>query len=109
MPVTDPAAVPRTTSDLAESLTALSTADCRIDAGPVPGLAYDRCADDDGCAAVGCCHVTYVDATADVDPWREGDWCAAHVRGEVLHARQRTSYVDCECRMPVTAGAGAAA
>jgi hypothetical protein len=100
---------PPATSELASALSALSTAGCLVDAGPVPGLAYARCADDDGCPAVGSMHVTYADATADVDAWREGDWCAAHVRGEVLYARERTSYVDCECRTPVTAGTEAAA
>jgi hypothetical protein len=100
---------PPATRELAESLSALSTADCHVDAGPVPGLAYGPCADDEGCAAVGSCHVTYADATADVDPWREGDWCPAHVRGEVLHARDRTTYVGIEVRVAVTAGAEAAA
>jgi hypothetical protein len=99
---------PPATSELVDALTALSTADCLVDAGPVPGLAYDRCADDEGCAAVGSCHVTYTDRTADVDPWREGDWCPAHVRGEVLHARERATYVDVEERQAVTAGAEAA-
>jgi hypothetical protein len=100
---------PPATSELVDALTALSTAGCLVDAGPVPGLAYGRCADDSGCPAVGCCHVTYTDRTADVDPWREGDWCPAHVRGEVLYARDRTTYVGVEVRVAVTAGAEAAA
>jgi hypothetical protein len=100
---------PSATSELADSLSALSTADCLIDAGPVPALAYAPCADDDGCAAVGCCHVTYLDRTADVDPVRDGDWRPAHVRGEVAHAQQLATYVDVEVKTPVTAGTEAVA
>jgi hypothetical protein len=98
----------------AESLAALSTADCLVDAGPVPGLAYAPCADDDGCLAIGCCHVAYEDCTdcpreGDTGLWPEGDWCALHARGEVLRARELTAYVDVEVRTPVTTGAESAA
>jgi hypothetical protein len=99
---------PPTTSELAESLTALSTADCRIDAGPVPGLAYDRCAMPD-CPAVATCFVAYDDPTADVDQHREGDWCPAHARQVIVGALPAVGYVDVEIRTAVTAGAEAAA
>jgi hypothetical protein len=104
---------PPTTSELAESLSALSTADCHVDAGPVPGLAYARCAVDD-CPAVGVCHVVYEDRVGcrregDGGVWYAADWCAAHVEREVVHASQRATYVDVECRTPVTAGAEAVA
>lgn len=91
------------------ALSALSTAGCLVDAGPVPGGSFAPCDCDGGCAASGTVHVCYADETADVAPFREGDWCPAHARAVVLAARERTSYVDVEVRQAVTAGAEAAA
>lgn len=90
-------------------LAALSTADCRVDAGPVPGASYALCGDDEGCAAPGTVHVTYEDSTLPVDGFREGDWCPVHARSVVLHARDRACYVDVEVRAAATAGTEAAA
>jgi hypothetical protein len=99
---------PPATRDLAESLSALSTADCLIDAGPVPGLAYGRCAMPD-CPAVATCFVAYDDPEADADQHREGDWCPAHARQVIVGALPAVGYVDVEIRQAVTAGTEAAA
>jgi hypothetical protein len=99
---------PPATRELAESLSALSTADCHVDAGPVPGLAYDRCAMPD-CDAVATCFVAYDDPEADADQHREGDWCPVHARQVIVGALPDVGYVDVEVRVAVTAGAEAVA
>jgi hypothetical protein len=103
-----PPSAPPATRELAESLSALSTADFLIDAGPVPALAYGRCAMPD-CDAVAMCFVAYDDPEADVDQHREGDWCPAHARQVIVGALPAVGYVDVEVRVAVTAGAEAAA
>jgi hypothetical protein len=99
---------PPATCQLAESLSALSTADCLIDAGPVPGLAYGPCAMPD-CDAVGMCFVAYDDPQADADQHREGYWCPRHARQVIVGALPAVGYVDVEIRTAVTAGAEAVA
>lgn len=101
LPTTTRSAVPGQYATVA-ALSALSTADCRVDAGPVPGGCYVLCGDDDGCAAPGTVHVCYADETLPVDRFREGDWCPVHARQVVLHARDRASYVDVEVRRAAT-------